>query len=75
MLKCGYFNDPAHLETVVAIRVRGLKDDSKGIPVSKLMILRREKHQWTVALNVDGDEIKNSAGYVGIHHEYRFWQG
>jgi hypothetical protein len=63
MLKCGHLSDTGHLEAVAAIRVRGLKDDKDGIPISKLMILRRDKSQWNLELNVD-KEITNSAGYV-----------
>ena len=50
---------------MAAIRVRGLKDDRSGVPISKLVILRRAKSQWNLELNID-KEITNSAGYIGI---------
>jgi hypothetical protein len=67
MLKCGHLSDAGHLEAVAAIRVRGLKDDKAGIPISKLKILRRAKSQWNLELNID-KEITNSAGYIGIDY-------
>jgi hypothetical protein len=78
LLKCGHFNNAAILETVVATRVPGLKDDKLGIPVTKLMILRWDKFQWNTELSVD-KEIANGAGYVGFNfiddtHRYPYFR-
>ena len=43
----------------------GLKDDKKGIPISRLKILRGDGSQWKTELNVDL-EVTNSAGYVAF---------
>ncbi len=66
MLKCGHLSDAAHVEAVVAIRVRDLKDNRNGIPISKLVILRQGNSRWNSEINVD-KEITNSAGYVGFN--------
>ena len=66
MLRCGHLSDAANLDAVAALRVPGLKEDNeRGVPISKLLILRRGQLGWQRALAVD-KEITNSAGYVGI---------
>lgn len=64
LLKCGHLSDADHLEAVAGTRVAGMKDDRNGVPVSKLIILRRSQSAWNTELRVD-EEITNPAGYVG----------
>jgi hypothetical protein len=66
VLKCGHLNNATTLETIIATRVPGLKDDKHGISVSRLLVLRRNKSQWDIELTVD-KEIKNSAGFIGVN--------
>jgi len=64
MVKCGSIHDSA-LEVVAIVRVQGLREDSDGIPISRLAILKRQSGRWVSELNVN-EEITNEAGYVGI---------
>lgn len=64
VVKCGSIHDSA-LEVVAIARVRGLREDRYGIPISKLVILKRQSGRWVSELNIN-EEITNEAGYVGI---------
>jgi len=65
VLKCGHLGGGDYLETVAATRIPYLKDDKHGIPISKLVVLRRGIPQWVTELKVE-NEITNPSGYVGI---------
>lgn len=65
ILKIGHLSESTHIEAIIAIRVPGLKDDKYGIPISRLLIVQKDKDHWSAVLTVDR-EITNSAGYVGF---------
>lgn len=74
VLKCEDLIGDKGLEAVVAVRVPGLKDNTLGVPVSALKILRRRGSGWDSQLNVD-QEATNNAGYIGadfIDNSYPF---
>jgi hypothetical protein len=67
VIKCGHLTGTDALETVAAIRLTQFKETkADGIPVSKLVILRRERMQWAVELTADKNWIRNGVGYIGI---------
>lgn len=66
VLKCGHFTGTDALETVAAVCLKRFKETKTGVPVSKLVVLRREQAQWVVELTADRNWIRNSAGYIGI---------
>jgi hypothetical protein len=64
VINCGSIHDHA-LEVVAIVRVRGLRENRNGIPISRLVILVRQSGRWVRELNVN-EEITNEAGWVGI---------
>lgn len=66
VLKCGAIHD-SDLEVAAITRVQGLRDDNDGIPIARLVILKRESGSWVTELNIN-EEITNPAGYVGIDY-------
>lgn len=65
VLKCGRLAGAEALEAVAAVRLRGVKDDANGVPISKLVILRRTAAHWIAELTM-GQQIRNPVGYIGI---------
>ncbi len=53
------------LEAVAAIRLKQFRMTGVGIPVSKLVVLRRDKSEWAPALTADQEAIRNTMGYIG----------
>jgi hypothetical protein len=65
VLKCGHLTGSDALEAVAAIRLKQLRTTEVGIPVSKLVVLRRDKSDWKLALTADKEAIRNTIGYIG----------
>lgn len=63
--KCGHLTGGTTLEVVAFLRLKQFKENKDGIPVSRLVILRRVGATWSLVLDVD-KQIKNPSGYVGI---------
>lgn len=69
VLTCGHISNSDHIEAVLAIRVPNLKDDKRGTPISRLLIVRQNRSEWETELKVDANgEITNGAGYVGADY-------
>lgn len=65
--RCGHLVGGASLEAVAFIKLRRFADGRDGLPVSRLVILRRDNSHWSVALNI-AKQIQNSSGYIGIDY-------
>ena len=67
VLRCGDLNASGTLEAVVAVP---LKPDRKDcVPVSRLLVLRRDPTGWKPAFEAGPhSEIKNTEGYVGVDY-------
>ncbi len=65
--KCGRLTGPTGLEVVGVIRLRQFRRTADGgIPVSKLVVLRRvTASQWRTELTVDKVCARNNVGYLG----------
>ncbi|HVZ59728.1 MAG TPA: hypothetical protein VG892_02980, partial [Terriglobales bacterium] len=59
VLKCGHLTAADALETIAVMRLKQLKETKEGIPVSRLVVLRRTKSQWITELAVDRNSRKN----------------
>ena len=64
VLKCGDLTGNGAFETAAAIRINRLRATADGIPVSKLVVLRRVGGMWTSELAVDKESMRNGAGYI-----------
>jgi hypothetical protein len=65
--KCGALLGGPSLQTVAFAKLKQFDENQNGIPVSRLVILRKVDSQWSVALDVD-KQIQNPSGYVGIDY-------
>jgi hypothetical protein len=66
VLECGQLSLSGELEVLAAIRLKGFKDTELGIPVSKFIVLRKDKPEWVMELIADQKPVRNNAGYVGV---------
>jgi hypothetical protein len=64
VLRCGHLTGRKALDVIAAIRLKGLRDDADGVPVSTLVILHQTHAQWSRELVMDKD-VKNPEGYLG----------
>jgi hypothetical protein len=65
ILKCGHLTGSDALEAVAAIHLKQFRTTKVGIAVSKFVVLRREKLEWTTVLTADQEAIRNTLGYIG----------
>lgn len=63
--RCGHLTATGALEAVGFIPLKGLREMADGIPVSKLVVLRREQ-SGVVELTAGQDPPRNSVGYIGV---------
>lgn len=63
VLKCGQLTGTA-LETVAVVPLKKFRKTADGVPVSTLVILRREAKQWVAEMKADKDWIRNDFGYL-----------
>jgi hypothetical protein len=78
VLRCGALNTP-DIQEVIAVLPAGFpSNESTGIAVRKMLILRKEPSGWRTALTAER-EIQNEAGFVGIDyiddsfHYFGYW--
>lgn len=64
-LKCGHLTGSDALEAVAAVRLKQARTTDLGIPVSKFVVLRWDKSEWTPMLTADQTAIRNAMGYIG----------
>jgi hypothetical protein len=67
VLRCGELNQAGILETIAATLVSQRVRSSEGVAAKNLVILRRDRDGWKVALRASR-LIQNNAGYVGIEY-------
>jgi hypothetical protein len=78
VLKCGFINDPAVLESIAAIRKarKARKAGEKDELIAKLVILRELPEGWVKAFSAS-KHWENGAGYVGADFvpddSYPYW--
>jgi len=68
VLACGQLTHSKGLEAFAVIRLKGFKENKSGIPVSKFVILRRDKADWIIELIADKKPLRNKVGYVGVYN-------
>lgn len=68
VLKCGELTKTRALEAVAFLPLKGLRKTTDGTPISKLVVLRRERSQWVVELTADQNPPRNRVGYIGIDY-------
>jgi len=64
VLKCGHLSGTDALETAAAVRLKQFRSTADGIPVSRLVVLRKDNSEWCVELAVDGQSMRNDSGYI-----------
>ena len=68
VLKCGDLTGNNVLETVAATRIKRFHTTEKGVPISKLVVLRSDKPDWDVELTVADRVMRNQVGYVAMDY-------
>ena len=68
VLDCGHLTGPGAIEAVIAVPTPGLAPDWAGVPVSGLLVARRESGRWIRELSVDQLRgVYNRVGYVDMY--------
>jgi hypothetical protein len=65
--KYGHLVGQKSVEVVAYTRIKKFKQNSEGVPISKLVVLQKNNSHWDVVLNVS-KEIKNPFGYIGLDY-------
>jgi hypothetical protein len=64
VLKCGQLTGPNALQAVAIVRLKQYRSDADGIPVAKLVVLRKDGPEWRLEFAVDSQSMRNGAGYI-----------